>query len=94
MSGIITLGQCGSIRFDYIELNLENELKMNNLAKIAAVSPAHFSRVFKELIGMNVTEYITTKRIIMAKNLLQEQKENIALIAEQCGFTCHTSSDI
>lgn len=71
---------------DYIELNLENELELNNLAKIAAVSPAHFSRVFKKLIGINVTEYITTKRIIMAKNLLQEQKENIALIAEQCGF--------
>ncbi|PAD10527.1 hypothetical protein CHH78_00505 [Shouchella clausii] len=71
---------------DYIELHLENELELNNLAKIAAVSPAHFSRVFKKLIGMNVTEYITTKRIIMAKNLLQEQKENIALIAEQCGF--------
>ncbi|GIN13448.1 hypothetical protein J26TS2_33150 [Shouchella clausii] len=71
---------------DYIELNLENELELNNLAKIAAVSPAHFSRVFKKLIGMNVTEYITTKRIIMAKNLLQKQKENIALIAEQCGF--------
>lgn len=71
---------------DYIELNLGNELELTDLAKKAAVSPAHFSRVFKELIGINVTEYITTKRIIMAKDLLREKNENIALIAEQCGF--------
>ncbi|GAA0365589.1 AraC family transcriptional regulator [Bacillus horti] len=71
---------------DYIEQRLEGELELTELAKQAAVSTAHFSRVFKELIGMNVTEYITTKRMIRAKNLLATTQENIALIAEKCGY--------
>jgi len=61
-------------------------LHMSTLAKQAAVTPAHFSRVFKSLTGLTVTEYVTTKRIIRSKELLSETNATIAEIAEQCGF--------
>lgn len=70
----------------YIDEHLEQPLGLSKLAERAAVTPAHFSRVFKQLTGMNVTEYVTTKRIIRAKELLLETDDNIADIAERCGF--------
>jgi AraC-like DNA-binding protein len=70
----------------YIDEHLEQEVGLAALSLKASISPSHFSRVFKQLTGMNITEYITTKRIIRAKELLLETDSNISLIAEFCGF--------
>lgn len=64
----------------------EQDLSLAALARKAAVTPAHFSRIFKRLTGMNVTDYVTAKRIMKAKELLQLNDRNIAEIAESCGF--------
>ncbi|MDF2834988.1 MAG: DNA-binding protein AraC-type [Paenibacillus sp.] len=56
------------------------------LAGRASVSASHFSRVFKELTGMNVTDYINAKRLVLAKNLLLETDDNIETIALACGY--------
>jgi AraC-like DNA-binding protein len=70
----------------YIDGHPGSPMGLSQLASQASVTPAHFSRVFKKLTGMNVTEYVTTKRIIRAKELLVESDANVASIAEQCGF--------
>ncbi|MFB9330394.1 helix-turn-helix domain-containing protein [Paenibacillus aurantiacus] len=70
----------------YIEEHLFADIHLPQLAREAAVSPSHFSRVFKQLTGMNVTEYILTKRILSAKELLSRTDDKISDIAAQCGF--------
>lgn len=70
----------------YIDEHLDGDVGLHALSLRASVTPAHFCRVFKQLTGMNVTEYITTKRIIKAKELLFDQDHTISLIAEMCGF--------
>lgn len=70
----------------FIDQHFCEDIGLVTLSKQAAVSPAHFSRVFKQLIGMNITAYIMTKRIIRAKQLLGESDVNIRHIAEICGF--------
>ncbi|KKI89393.1 hypothetical protein WQ54_26335 [Bacillus sp. SA1-12] len=70
----------------YIDQHLDTKLELDFLAKYAAVSPSHFSRVFKQLIGISVTDYITTKRIIKVKELLWNTKDKVNILAEQCGF--------
>lgn len=70
----------------YIDEHPESQLTLSVLAHRAAVTPAHFSRVFKQLTGMNVTEYVTAKRIVRAKDLLLASDDNIRLIADNCGF--------
>lgn len=70
----------------HIDGSLEEPLSLSALAVRASVNPAHFSRVFKQLTGMNVTEYVTAKRIIHAKELLLETDANIREIADRCGF--------
>ncbi|MCP1494840.1 AraC-like DNA-binding protein [Peribacillus frigoritolerans] len=70
----------------YINEHMDEPLTLTILAQKALVSPAHFSRVFKEMTGIGLVVYVNTKRIIKAKELLQETNHTIAHIAEMCGF--------
>jgi AraC-like DNA-binding protein len=71
----------------YIDLHhTEPGLSLSGLAARVAVSAAHFSRVFKQLTGMNVTDYVNAKRIVTAKELLVATPNGIEHIAEQCGY--------
>ncbi|MBB3111304.1 AraC-like DNA-binding protein [Paenibacillus phyllosphaerae] len=56
------------------------------LADQACVSASHFSRVFKQLTGMNVTDYVNAKRLALAKELLLATDDTIEAIALMCGF--------
>ncbi|RKP57348.1 AraC family transcriptional regulator [Cohnella endophytica] len=56
------------------------------LAAKACVSASHFSRVFKQLTGMNVTDYVNAKRLVLAKELLLSTDDNVESIALACGF--------
>ncbi|NQX47946.1 AraC family transcriptional regulator [Paenibacillus tritici] len=70
----------------YINDHLNQPLELSSLAGRAAISPAHFSRVFKQRLGMNVTDYIATKRIFAAKDSLLQSSGTIEQIAMACGF--------
>jgi|HigsolmetaGSP12D_1036236.scaffolds.fasta_scaffold00376_2 AraC-like DNA-binding protein/Ni,Fe-hydrogenase maturation factor len=59
---------------------------LSELAGRAGVTPPHFSRVFKRLTGMNVTDYVNAKRIVRAKEMLLETDDSVGSIAERCGF--------
>lgn len=61
-------------------------IRLSELARQSNVSPAHFSRVFKQLTGMNVTDYVNAKRVMSAKEMLVDTDLSIARIAERCGF--------
>lgn len=73
-----------------IDQHPEQELSLELLAKQASVSTSHFSRVFRQLTTMNVTNYVNAKRIVKAKELLLDTELNIDSIAEQCGFQTAT----
>ncbi|KIL41482.1 AraC family transcriptional regulator [Gordoniibacillus kamchatkensis] len=64
----------------------EPGVSLSALAQKVSVTPAHFSRVFKQLTGMNVTDYVNAKRIVLAKELLLGTSESIDTIAGRCGF--------
>ncbi|MBS4200445.1 AraC family transcriptional regulator [Bacillus sp. FJAT-49732] len=70
----------------YIDKHLGEKLDLKTIAKTVSVSPAHLSREFKGFIGMNITDYITTKRIIWAKEMLLSTNDPIHSIAHQCGY--------
>lgn len=70
----------------YIDSHPSSELSLASLCQRASVSAAHFSRVFKKLTGMNVTDYVTAKRIVQAKEFLLQSDDNISVIAEKSGF--------
>lgn len=70
-----------------IDANLTGRgLTLSSLSKRASISPSHFSRAFKQATGMNVTDYVVVKRIMLAKELLARTDDSIRVISERCGL--------
>ena len=72
---------------EYINDNLEQEISLDKLADIAKLSRYHFSRAFKQSMGITPYQYIIERRVEQAKQLLTQEKMTIADIAIACGFT-------
>lgn len=62
------------------------DLSVTALAKIAAMSPRNFTRVFSQEIGISPSEYVDLTRIDVARFLLEGSRLPIASIAERSGF--------
>jgi AraC-like DNA-binding protein len=72
--------------FQYIETNYEDKLHVELLAGMAGLSRYHFSRLFKELSGRTITEYINLTRINKSEYLLLNTPLTISEIALASGF--------
>ena len=71
---------------DYIECNLESKIDVDKLAKLIAVSKGHFSRAFKQRVGLPPMAFIAARRVERAKTMLISTREPLADIAVACGF--------
>ncbi len=70
----------------YIERNLHTRVTMEDAARYVALSPAYFSRLFKEKTGKTFSLYVNERRIEQAKRLLRKSELSLAEIAQQLGF--------
>lgn len=71
---------------EFIQINLQHEISIHQLAEMAYASRDHFSRVFKSITGMPPSEYIIRKRLEKAKMLLLTTNESLSGIVAQTGF--------
>ncbi|MBY0598584.1 helix-turn-helix domain-containing protein [Bacillus bingmayongensis] len=55
---------------DYISKNIYNEITLNNLAESVGVNPSYLSKLFKNEVGIPLSEYVQSERIDEAKKLL------------------------
>lgn len=72
--------------FQHIEQHYKEELSVDRLAGMANLSRYHFSRLFKELSGHTVTEYITMTRLGKADYLLRHSPLTVSEVAAATGF--------
>jgi len=70
----------------YIQENLRNDIKIDQLAEIACLSNDHFSRVFKSVFGVSPYEFIVRKRIEKSQFLLLSTEYTIHQIIEETNF--------
>ena len=75
---------------NYIDAYLDQNLKLENLAKLLDMSQFHFSRLFKQSIGLSPYQYLIQQRVERAKQLLKQTKHPITEIAFLCGFNSHS----
>lgn len=61
-------------------------ISLDQMAKIAYMSPTYFSKKFKRVTGFGFNEYLNNVRIKMATNLLMETQSPITEIATFCGY--------
>lgn len=74
----------------YIAENIQQPLRLQDLAKRASLSPFYFSRLFKEETGYTPYDYITTARVNAAKFYLKSTDLSIKEITFLCGFTAQS----
>ncbi len=72
---------------DHIGDSLSQSITLRNLSNIAELSPFHFSRMFAESEGISPHQYILSRRILKAKNLLTKNQLSLVSIAHECGFS-------
>jgi AraC family transcriptional regulator len=72
--------------WDYIEAHLDDQLTLSDLAGVACLSPYHFSRSFKQAVGVGPQRYVIQRRLERAKALMRRTNQPLALIAQETGF--------
>ena len=70
----------------YIQNHLDEDLRLDELARVACFSPYHFHRVFKGMVGQAVAEYVRSLRLNRAAHLLVNSKESVTDIAFGAGY--------
>ncbi|HEY8500804.1 MAG TPA: AraC family transcriptional regulator, partial [Clostridia bacterium] len=71
---------------DYLKTHYNSDIRLEDLATKSFISKNYFSRLFKEVTGINFTDYIQNIRINEACNLLQNTDMKIIDIAYEVGF--------
>ena len=71
---------------EYIDAHLTRTISLAELAYEVGLSQYHFSRLFKKRFGMSIMEYISMRRVEVAKEKLQLTGDTLASIAHDCGF--------
>ena len=70
----------------HLETNYEKNCKLDEMARLAGMSKAHFCRTFKEQVGMSPVRYHRFIRIQRARHLLHNDNLSIAAAAYRVGF--------
>ena len=70
----------------FINDNYRTDIRLDAVAGEAGMSPSHFSRIFKKVMGLPYQEYLNGRRITKAKNLLRTSAQSVAEIAVSLGF--------
>jgi AraC family transcriptional regulator len=76
---------------DYIDLHLEDDLTISDLAQVAHLSDFHFARVFATTMGMPPQRYVSQRRLAAAKQMIAVGKLPLSEIAFRSGFSSQAS---
>jgi AraC family transcriptional regulator len=72
---------------EFIEQNLDNDLRLEAMAAQVEVSPLYLPRAFKAAVGQSPHQYVLARRIERAKELLRNTQAPIADVAFSSGFS-------
>ncbi len=72
--------------FEYINRNFNKDITLESVANEVGLSSQYLSKIFKEKCGINFIDYITTKRLEFAENLLKNSDVNIKQVSKMSGY--------
>lgn len=75
---------------NYLNENLTGTLSLENLCEKFYISKSQINRKFKMMTGSTVWEYVTVKRLLLAKELMSTG-EPPTKVFSKCGFNDYTS---
>lgn len=71
---------------EYINQNLNSNLNIDQLARMAKMSKNSYLLWFKHFNGVSPYSYIQSKRVLKAIDLLKQQKMTVTQVAFECGY--------
>lgn len=71
---------------DFVADRFGGPITIEDMARVAGLSPAHFSRLFKEVLGDSPYQFVMDYRVEQAKRMLGERGRPMIDIALACGF--------
>ena len=72
---------------DYIDDNMDKDISVSQLAKIAGYSENHFRVQFKKITDMSPLKYVNMKKVDTAREMLMNNTQSITDIAFELGFS-------
>lgn len=72
---------------NYINQHYQENITLEETANISGFSKFHFTRVFKQYMNMTFYEYLNSKRMKRAQELLYATEMNITEVAMNSGFS-------
>ncbi len=86
----LTAVRQGVMRFEkvlnHIDSHLDRTIRVRDLARIAHLETAHFSRTFSRCFGLSPSRYVLGRRIELAQRMLVSTGLTLAAIADRSGF--------
>jgi AraC family transcriptional regulator len=75
----------------YIERNIDKPLSLQDVAQMACLSPYHFHRLFRSIVGEPLYDYIKRIRLESAALQLRYTGDTVDKVSEQTGYARSTS---
>ena len=72
---------------NYISLNYNKKLCLNDIAEYLHLNPKYFSNIFMKETGTGFAEYLSTIRMDVSKTLLKDNVYSIGQVASKVGFS-------
>ncbi|MHB9095554.1 MAG: PocR ligand-binding domain-containing protein [Eubacteriales bacterium] len=70
----------------YIRKHYDQNLTINEIARVVYISPYYLSHIFKEHLNCTLIDYLTKVRMEQAKKLLRNPRLSIVDVAEKIGY--------
>lgn len=70
----------------YIMSHMSDNISSIDIAHFLGLNPSYFSRYFKRLTGMNITDYMHRYKVGVAEQLLRNSDEKVELVAAKLGY--------
>lgn len=71
----------------YIDRGLGGKLGLDELARFTGLSRSVFTSSFKASVGLSPHQFLSTRRVALAKRMLRETDLEVAYIAQDLGFS-------
>lgn len=71
----------------YMQAHAAEDLSRDDVARVACLSPTHFSRVVKQTFGQSFTELLQRIRVEKAREMLDLTEKSLVEVAAECGFS-------
>ncbi len=71
---------------DFVDARVEDELTLCEMAQVAQLSTAHFSRMFRKSTGEAPHHFVLRHRVERAKEMLRAAEARVLDVAVACGF--------